>query len=123
MGIMFSSKDQLNLEAFIKFPTTRSKLISCTDANWGPQDVSVSKTSDKLAFLDFFKSCSLVGYLIWLGGSLHWISKRQTITAHSTVEAEVYATNECTKIILQLRQILQALNLDKYTYMIYNKNL
>ena len=36
MGIVFSSKNQLNLEYFIKFPTIQSKLVSFIDANWGP---------------------------------------------------------------------------------------
>ena len=46
-------------------------------------------------------------------GPLHWCSKRQSITARSTAEAEIYATDECTKYILQLLQILDELPLGK----------
>ena len=51
------------------------------------------------------------GFLTWLNGPLHWISKRQTITARSTAEAEIYATDECTKNILHIRNILDDLQL------------
>ena len=44
-------------------------------------------------------------------GPVHWVSKRQTITARSTAEAEIYATDECTKIIQHLRHILEELHL------------
>ena len=48
------------------------------------------------------------------------------VTTHITVEAEVCATNECIKIILQLRHILQDLNLDKiltqYLINFFNNN-
>ena len=44
-------------------------------------------------------------------GPIHWISKRQTITARSTAEAEIYATDECTTFLIHLYNILQDLNL------------
>ena len=94
--------------------------------NWGPQDTSVPKVSTKSRHLPLFKSRSISGYLIWLGGSIYWQSKRQTITAHSTTEAEVYATNECTKKLLYIRYILLDLNLlhdiVKSPIKIYNDN-
>ena len=39
-------------------------------------------------------------------GPLMWISKRQTYTARSSVEAEIYATDECAKNIIHLMQII-----------------
>ena len=36
---------------------------------------------------------------------------RQTITARSTVEAEIYATDECTKFLIYLRHIIEELGL------------
>ena len=51
------------------------------------------------------------GFLQWLNGPLHWVSKRQTITARSTAESEIYATDECTKNTLHIRHILEDLNL------------
>ena len=51
------------------------------------------------------------GFLQWLNGPLHWVSKRQTITARSTAESEIYATDECTKNILHIRHIFEDLDL------------
>ena len=59
-------------------------------------------------------------------GPVHWVSKRQTITARSTAEAEIYATDECTKFVQHLRHILKELHLaDKLMpkpTTIYNNN-
>ena len=96
-SIMFSSEHQINLEAFIKFPTNPRVLVSFSDTNRGSQDASVPKSHTNPSSLPLFKTRSISGYLIWLGGPIYWQSKRHTITAHSTTEAEVYATNECTK--------------------------
>jgi len=65
-------------------------------------------------------------YYIDLYGPLHWLSKRQTITAGSSAEAEIYATDECIKYLLELVQLLEFLDL-KSTFMpstnvIYNDN-
>jgi len=65
-------------------------------------------------------------YYIDLYGPLHWLSKRQTITAGSSAEAEIYATDECIKFLLELVQLLEFLDL-KSTFMpstnvIYNDN-
>jgi hypothetical protein len=38
-------------------------------------------------------------------GPLHWLSKCQSITANSSAEVEIYATNECMKFLLELVQI------------------
>ena len=67
------------------------------DANWGPQDASNPKLDKQYPDLDLFKSRSNSGFLIWRSGPLHWSSKRQTLTARSSAEAEIYATDECVK--------------------------
>jgi hypothetical protein len=59
-------------------------------------------------------------------GPLHWVSKRQTITAGSSAEAKIYATNECVKFLLELVQLLDFLNMKDIfmpgTTIIYNDN-
>jgi hypothetical protein len=40
-----------------------------------------------------------------LFGPLHWLSKRQSVSACSSAEAEIYATNECIKFLQELAQI------------------
>ena len=125
-GIQFTSKHNISLEEFVKFPTDPSKVLKFIDANWGPQYASVPKSTDDPTYLDLFKSRSISGYLIWPGGPLFWISKRQSITAHSTAEVEVYATNECTKRLTHFQNIIRDLNithiLTSLPINIYNDN-
>ena len=71
----------------------------------------VPKSTVDPTYFDLFKSCFISGYPIWPGSPLFWISKRQSITAHSTADAEVYATNECTKRLTHLQNILRDLNI------------
>ena len=110
-GIIFSSTDRENLNTFVKFPIDPTQIVSLTDANWGPQDQSVPKPGQPLQELELFKSRSLSGFLIWLGGPIHWSSKRQTITARSSAEAEIYATDECIKQLIHLSYILDGYDL------------
>jgi len=58
-------------------------------------------------------SRSISGHVITLLDPVHWSSKRQTITARSSCKAEIYATDECEKYILHIRNIIQDLNLEK----------
>ena len=108
-GIEFHSHSNKKLQAFVKFPIPKGQLTPFADANWGPQDQAKPKSNDPS--LELFKSRSLSGYIIWMNGPVHWVSKRQTITARSTTEAEIYATDECTKFILHLRHISEELGL------------
>jgi len=111
LGISFTSRPQTKLESFVKFPVPLTQLQPFSDANWGPQDASVPKPTDPPQELDLFKSRSISGFLLWLGGPLHWVSKRQSITARSSTEAEIYATDECTKCLQHVSHILSDLHL------------
>jgi deoxyuridine 5''-triphosphate nucleotidohydrolase (dut) len=110
-GITFSSKRNTNLESFVKFPVNPDQIHPFSDANWGPQDASTPKSGDPPQELDLFKSRSISGFLLWLFGPLHWVSKRQSITARSSAEAEIYSVDECTKCIQHLTNILHDLHL------------
>ena len=112
LGISFCADQNQTLSSYIHFPLSTNTLTGLSDANWGPQDQSQPK--DPLSpqpSLPLFKSRSMSGYIQWLNGPLHWQSKRQTITARSTAEAEIYATDECCKSILHIRLILSDLEL------------
>jgi len=65
-------------------------------------------------------------FYIDLLGPIHWLSKRQLVTAGSSAEAEIYATDECVKFLLELTQILEFLEVKHLfmpdTTMIYNDN-
>ena len=69
-GIQFTSRQNISPEIFVKLPTDPSKVLTFTDANWGPQDASVPKTTDVSTYLNLLKPRSIPGCLIWLGGSL-----------------------------------------------------
>ena len=109
LGIAFHSRRNAKLQSFVKFPLDPNRVTPFADANWGPQDQSKPKITD--APLDLFKTRSLSGFIIWGHGPIHWVSKRQTITARSSAEAEIYATDECTKFLIHLYNILTDLNL------------
>jgi hypothetical protein len=75
-----------------------------SDANWGPQDATMSTTVTELPL---FTSRSMLAFYVDLFGPLHWMLKRQQVTACSSAEAEIYATNECVKLLLEVVQILE----------------
>jgi hypothetical protein len=109
LGISFTTASNSTLSAFIHSPI-EEHLVALADANWGAQDQS-TKRLEKEILLPLFTTRSLSGHLVWLNGPVHWMSKRQTITARSTAEAEIYATDECTKNILHFRHLLQDMDL------------
>ena len=109
-GICFSTQTDAKLESFVKFPLDPAKVTSMCDANWGPQDQSKPRPAETRE-LDIFKTRSLSGFLLYLGGPVHWVSKRQTITARSSAESEIYATDECTKSLQHLSYIIDGFGL------------
>jgi len=112
LGIYFTSRKHPVLESFFHFPST-PKVMSMSDANWGPQDASQSHGSMQLPL---FASRSMLAFYIDLLGPSHWLSKRQSVTAGSSAEAEIYATNECIKFLLELGQIMEFLQV-KHIFM------
>jgi hypothetical protein len=84
LGIYFTSLKRSTLESFLHFPLP-NQIFSMSDANWGPQDATQTHSPTELPL---FVSRSMSAFYIDLLGPLHWLSKRQTITAGSSVEAE-----------------------------------
>ncbi len=103
LGIYFTSMKRSNLESFLHFPLP-AHVLSMADTNWGPQDASQTTS---IMELPLFASHSMSAFYVDCLGPLHWMSKRQTITAGSSAEAEIYATNECVKFLLELVQIYE----------------
>ena len=103
-GITFSSIQNNSLQAFMNFPINEpTGLLPLSDANWGGQDQGHANTS--VSQLERFKSRSMSGYIILFNGPLHWSAKRQKITARSSAEAEIYATDECVKELLRMKHL------------------
>jgi hypothetical protein len=100
-------------------------IASLCDSIWGPKDQSKPNPLNPQE-IELFKSRSISGHVIWLGGPIHWVSKRQTITARSSAEAEIYATDECCKQLIQLSFIIDNLPLNEPILdtptIIYNDN-
>jgi hypothetical protein len=74
-----------------------------SDANWGPRDATQTKSKQELTL---FVSCSMSAFYI--------------------DEAEIYATDECLKFLLELVQLLEFLQVKQLfmptTSIIYNDN-
>ena len=111
LGISFHSDSPLDLQSFIHFPIDKAKIHALTDANWGPQDQSIPNPQEPPQQVDLHVTRSISGHLILLHGPLHWSAKRQSITARSTAESEIYATDTCVKQILHLSNIINDLGL------------
>jgi hypothetical protein len=107
LGIYFTSTKRSVLESFLHFPLS-NQVLSMSDANWGPQDASLGKSKQELPL---FAPRSMSAFYIDLYGPLHWLSKRQSVTAGSSVEAEIYATDECVKFLLELHQLFTFLGI------------
>jgi hypothetical protein len=92
-------------------------------ANWGPQNASQSTS---IMELPLFVSHSMSAFYVDCLGPLHWMSKCQTITVGISAEAEIYATNECVKFLLELVQIYEFFGIKDIfmpgTNNIYNDN-
>eukprot|EP00957_Ditylum_brightwellii_P079783 6067724-Ditylum_brightwellii.AAC.1 len=86
-------------------------ITALSNANWGPQDALAPKANVPPEHLKLFKSRSISGYLLWMNGPLHWVSKHQSITTRSSAEAEMYAMDECIKALLHINNILEDLGL------------
>jgi len=126
-GITFNSNTDISISSFVHFPINSKEITGITDANWGPQDQSKPIPGKIYPKLDIFKSRSISGHLITFHGPLHWSSKRQKVTARSSAEAEIYATDHCVRDILYLRNIMTDLNLLDETFAtktpVYNDNM
>ena len=123
LGIYFTSCKRPIIESFLHFPLGPSNILAMSDANWGPQDATQTKLCSELPL---FVSRSMSAYFVDLLGPLHWLSKRQSITAGSSAEAEIYATDECVKFLLELTQLLEFLQVKDIfmptTTIIHNDN-
>jgi len=125
-GIKFTNTTNIDLLSFVNFPIQRKTLTGIADANWGPQDQSVPHPDKTYPDLEFFKSRSISGHIIVLHGPLHWQSKRQKITARSSAEAEIYATDQCVKDLIYLKNVLFDLDLKSIVPQktkVYNDNM
>lgn len=115
-GIAFHSSAQPTASGYIHFPfhhdleaysdalppsaMEHNRLTSYSDACWGSQLGNVVHSELEL---ELFKMRSMSGYVILrAGGPIAWSSVRQQRTSRSSCEAEIRATDECTKEVLSM---------------------
>lgn len=84
--------------------------MSMSDSNWGPQDASHPKPGTNYK-IPLAHSRSQAGYIHYFNGPIAWSSCHQKITARSPCEAEIYATDLCTKEVLHIKHLFKDLNL------------
>jgi len=83
VGIYFTSTRSSQLESYLHFPIPHH-LLSMSDADWDPQDASVTKHNQDLPL---FASRLMSAFYIDLFGPLHRLFKQQTVTAGSSVKS------------------------------------
>jgi hypothetical protein len=137
LGLLFSSRRNVALESYVYFPVngvddlpsggTAPTLLGFCDANWGPQDASIPQVSDSssLRLVSPLETRSICGHVLMMGGApVFWKCHKESRNSRSSTEAEVKATDECTKSVQMFRNILGELNLINLTLAtaIYNDN-
>ena len=92
------------------FPINPTKIVAFADANWGPQEAShLSKSTIHPVSIDETKS--ICGHIVFVpGGPLVWKSYKEKQISGSSCEAEVKATDECTRTIRAMHHILEDLH-------------
>jgi hypothetical protein len=122
LGIYFTSQKHPILETCLHFPLA-PQILSMSNANWGPRMlVSLIIPWNYLLFASHLMSTFYIDLL----EPLHWLPKCQAVTAGSSAEAEIYATDECVKFLLELVQIMEFIDVQNIfmpsTNIIYNDN-
>ena len=137
LGLLFSSRRNVPLESYVHFPVntqddlssggTAPTLIGFCDANWGPQDASLPSTirNSSPRSISLQETRSICGHVLMMGGApVFWKCHKENRTSRSSCEAEVKATDECTKSVQMFRNVLADLNLINLSQptAIYNDN-
>jgi len=122
-GISFTSEDKSPIHTYLHFPASSDteayddavaptpsnshKLTTYSDACWGSQIGNAVKDG---VYLPLFKFRSMSGVIIFRsGGPIAWKSVRQDKTSLSSCEAEIRATNEASKLTVDLRNLAQGM--------------
>lgn len=110
-GISFSYDAHAHLNSFLHYPLLADALSGYSDSNWGPMDASKLKphASPVECHPDSFWSIS-GSIIMYSNGPDSWGAQRQTLTALSSSEAEINATNKNVKSILELCFLLRDLH-------------
>ena len=114
LGLMFTSRRNQALESYIYFLLNESvhlpngftapELTGFCDVNWGPQDASLPSSSTTSRQVSLNETRSICGHILFMGGSpIFWKTHKESRISWSSCEAEVKATDECTKSVQMFR--------------------
>ena len=111
------------LEGFVHFPIDPDDPVAFADSNWGPQDASFPSETNN-GPVTIAATRSICGFMIFLGGApVQWKCFKEERISRSSCEAEIKATDECTKAVQAFRNLLQDLGFDTSApTLIYNDN-
>ena len=112
------------LEACTHIPHEDFEQPVCyADANWGPQDASIPTATNR-RLVSLTETKSVCGFIIFFHGApIMWKAFKEARASRSSCEAEIKATDECTKATQFFRHVLEDLNLAlKDPVKIYNDN-
>ena len=112
-GLNFDHKEANRLlEGYTQYPVEDGLLPTAyADSNWGPQDAShpTEKNNRKVSLLETRSTC---GFLVFMGGApVMWKVFKEARSSRSSCEAEIKASDECTKGIQFFRDVLTDIGL------------
>ena len=133
-GLVYSSDQNHQVEAYVHYPLTSDihtmskpplpPFQAFVDANWGPQDASMPTLLNNFQ-ISTKETRSICSHILFLCGvPILWKSHKELWSSHSSCEAEIKATDECTKNVRYICNVLHDLSLlnVKTPTTIYNDN-
>ena len=123
-GVTHTYSPTPDLSSFPHFPLQEDVPNGFSDSNWGPMDATKPRGNAPTVERHPDSYRSVPGYLIlYCHSPVSWGSQRQTLTALSSCEAKINATNESVKSLLELKILLRNLNLPiRSLILVYNDN-
>lgn len=124
-GLNFSHKNANRLlEGYTQYPVEDGVLPTAyADSNWGPQDAyhPTETNNRKVSVLETRSTC---GFLVFMSGApVMWKVFKEERNSRSSCEAEIKASDECTKAIQFFRHVLEDFGLGlKGPTNVYNDN-
>ena len=112
------------LEGFTQIPISDDVVPTAfADANWGPQDAS-HPTEANIRKVSIMETRSVCGFVTFMGGGpVQWKAFKEERNSRSSCEAEIKATDECTKSIQFFRNVLADIGFPQETPTpVYNDN-
>lgn len=104
------------LESYTHIPFDEFEPNAFVDANWGPQDTSLS-TAKNQRMVSLQETKSVCGFIVFMHGPpVMRKAFKEARGSRSSCEAEIKATDDCVKAVQYLRNVLEYLGSPMTTY-------